>query len=112
MMSLWTNPLGTSLIAQAGGSAGGASTLLMFAAIMAIFYFIVFAPMRKQRKALQELIENLKKGDRVVTSGGIHGEVAAVEAHTILLKAGDNVRLRISKSAVAGRQGEAETGGT
>ncbi|MCB1036694.1 MAG: preprotein translocase subunit YajC, partial [Acidobacteria bacterium] len=75
------------------------------------FYVIVFAPMRKQRKALQEMIDNLKKGDKVVTSGGIHGEVASVEAGTVLLKVGDNVRIRLSKSAIAGRQGDVETGG-
>lgn len=110
MMSLLANPLSKGLLAQQGAG-GGMSTLFMFAAIMGIFYFIVFAPMRKQRKALQEMIENLKKGDKVITSGGIHGEVVSVETLTVLLKVGDNVRLRISKSAIAGRQGEPETGG-
>lgn len=111
MMSQLTNPIHHGLAALQAGPGGGASTLFMFAAIMAIFYFIVFAPMRKQRKALQEMIDNLKKGDKVVTSGGLYGEVVSVEPATVLLKVSDNVRLRFSKSAIAGRQGESDAGG-
>ena len=112
MTSMLANPLTEGLVALQSNPGGGMSTLFMFAAIMAIFYFIVFAPMRKQRKALQEMIDNLKKGDKVVTSGGIYGEVVSVDSNTVVLKVSDNLRLRFSKSAIAGRQGEGDAGGT
>lgn len=74
--------------------------------IFAIFYFLLIAPMRKRQKALQSLVENLKKGDRVVTNGGLHGEVASVKDDIVVLGIADNVRVRVSKSAIAGMQGE------
>ncbi len=70
--------------------------------IFAIFYFLLFAPMRKQRRELQSVIDNLTKGDRVVTNGGIHGQVVAVEEGIVLLRVAENVKLKVSKSAVAG----------
>lgn len=70
--------------------------------IFAIFYLVLLWPMRKQRKALQLMIENLQKGDRIVTTGGLYGEVAAVDGPTVLLKIADNVKVRIAKSAIAG----------
>lgn len=79
--------------------------------ILGIFYFVLFLPIRKQRKALQKMVDELKKGDRVVTNGGLHGEVSKVEGSTVLLKIADNVRVRITKSAVAGQQDAAEDGG-
>jgi preprotein translocase subunit YajC len=76
--------------------------------IFAIFYFLLRAPMRKRQKALQALVENLKKGDKVVTNGGLHGEVAAVKEGVVLLSIAENVKVRVSKSAVAGMQGQEE----
>jgi preprotein translocase subunit YajC len=76
--------------------------------IFAIFYFLLIAPMRKRQKALQALVENLKKGDRVVTNGGLHGEVSAVKDGVVLLSIADNVKVKVSKSAVAGMQGQEE----
>ncbi|MDY7095398.1 MAG: preprotein translocase subunit YajC [Acidobacteriota bacterium] len=92
------------------GGGGLLPTLGMWALIIAIFYFIVFAPVRKQKKALQELLDKLKKGDKVVTNGGIYGEVAAVEPTTVILKVSDNVKIKISRSAIAGLQGEGDPG--
>jgi preprotein translocase subunit YajC len=65
-------------------------------------------PMQKQRKALQQVIANLKKGDRVLTSGGLYGEVTAVEGPTVMLRIADNVRVRIAKSAISGLEGESD----
>lgn len=73
--------------------------------IFGIFYFLLIAPMRKRQKALTQMIEAVKKGDRVVTSGGLHGEVAAVLDKEVLLKVADNVKVKISKSAIAGVPG-------
>jgi preprotein translocase subunit YajC len=73
--------------------------------IFGIFYFLLIAPMRKRQKALQKVIDEVKKGDRVVTSGGLHGEVAAVLDNAVLLKVADNLKVKVSKSAIAGLQG-------
>jgi preprotein translocase subunit YajC len=88
--------------------------LLQFAPmflIFALFYVLMIVPSRKRQKALQQLLENLKKGDRVVTSGGLYGEVAAVTGATVVLKVSDNVKVRVAKSAITGLEPDAEKGG-
>jgi preprotein translocase subunit YajC len=76
--------------------------LVPFVLIFAVFYFIVIMPAKKQQRKKDEMIAALKKGDRVVTTGGIFGTVAVVEDASILLKVAENVKIRVSKSAVAG----------
>jgi len=80
--------------------------------IFAIFYFLLIYPVRKRQKALQEVVENLKRGDKVLTNGGIYGEVAAVDPGFIILKISDNTKIKVAKSAIAGLEGEAEPGRT
>jgi preprotein translocase subunit YajC len=70
--------------------------------VFAIFYFLLILPMRKRQKALQATLEALKRGDRVVTSGGLYGEVTAVEGTVVQLKIADGVKVRVAKSAIAG----------
>ena len=77
--------------------------------IAVIFYFLLIAPMRKRQKALSQMVEGLKKGDRIVTSGGIYGEIAGVDGDTVILKVADNVRIKLAKSAIAGLEKEGET---
>ena len=84
----------------AGGSPFGMMLPLLL--VLAVFYFIVIMPAKKQQKKKDSMIASLKKGDRVVTSGGIHGTVANVENDTVMVKVSENQKLRISKSAVAG----------
>ena len=81
------------------GPLGAWASLVPMLVIFAIFYFVLVMPMRKRQKALQAVIENLKRGDRVVTTGGLYGEVAAVEPSYVLLKVADNVKLKVAKSA-------------
>lgn len=88
--------------------------LLQFAPmflIFALFYVLMIVPSRKRQKALQQLLENLKKGDRVVTNGGLYGEVVAVTGATVVLKVADNVKVRVAKSAITGLEPDAEKGG-
>jgi preprotein translocase subunit YajC len=68
--------------------------------ILVVFYFLLIAPMRKKQRELQAMIDKLEKGDRVVTSGGLHGEIAGVEGGIVHLKVADGVKLRVSKSAI------------
>lgn len=95
-------------------ASGGMDMLISMAPILimfGIFYVLLILPMRKRQKALQQTIEALKKGDRVVTTGGLYGEVAAVEEGFLLLKIADNVKVRVAKSAIAGLEAsEADKG--
>lgn len=86
-----------------GAGEGSFLTMLVpFALIFAVFYFIVILPAKKQQKKKEAMIAALKKGDRIVTSGGIFGSVATVEDQSLLIKVADNVKIRVAKSAVAG----------
>lgn len=98
-------------LAFAEGSAPSAFVqLIPIVIIFGIFYLLLIAPMRKRQKALQRMIENLKKGDRVVTSGGLHGEIAALEDKVVHLKVADRVKIRVSRSAIAAKEGGEEGG--
>lgn len=83
----------------------GAASLLVnlapIAVIVVVFYFLVIAPASKQRKKTQDMLSSLKKGDQVVTSGGIYGTIQGVEAEYVYLKIAENVRVKIARSAVS-----------
>src|SRR5215212_7080986 len=70
-------------------------------AIGAIFYFLVIAPANKQRRKTQEMLSSLKKGDVVLTSGGIYGTIQGVEAEVVYLKIAENVKIKVARSAVS-----------
>lgn len=102
----------SSTVAFAEGSAAPAFVqFIPLILVFAIFYFLLIAPMRKRQKALQRLIEDLKKGDRVVTNGGLYGTVAAVEDKVVVLKLAENVKVRVAKSAISGHEGQEDQGG-
>jgi preprotein translocase subunit YajC len=108
-MNAMTGPITGILALQAsGGPFGMLGGFIPMILIFVIFYVVLMLPMQKQRKALAAMIENLKKGDKVVTSGGLFGEVTAVEGPTVLLRIADNVRVRIAKSAITGLEGEVD----
>lgn len=72
--------------------------------VIAIFYLIVIMPARKRQKKLQEMIDSLKTGDKVITTGGIFGTVVALRGDRLQLRIADNVKVDISRSAVASLQ--------
>ena len=83
-----------------GGGGNLISTLVMFGAIFLIFYFMIIRPQQKRAKERDKLLSNLEKGDKVVTSGGLHGTIAGIEEKTILLAITDNVKVKVERSAV------------
>ena len=97
----------SSLIAQAA-SPGSANPLLAFAPLIlmfAVFYFLLIQPQQKRQKELNAMIQNLKKGDRVVTSGGIIGTVAGIQNDYVILKVGESeIKIEVLKSAVTGKR--------
>jgi preprotein translocase subunit YajC len=75
-----------------------------FILIFGIFYFLIFAPMRKKQKKHAEMLTALRAGDRVITNGGIHGTVVGVTDSVIQLRIADQVKIEVSKSAVSALQ--------
>jgi preprotein translocase subunit YajC len=89
-----------------GGAAGGGggqlvTMLVTFGLIIVVFYFLVIRPQNKKKKDAQKMLENIKKGDRVVTIGGMHGTVESAKDDAVVLKVDENVKVKFSKSAVA-----------
>ena len=70
--------------------------------VLFVFYIIWFLPIQKKQKELNELLDNLKKGDKVITNGGFYGKVAKVEEDTVLLELADNVKVKVARRAIAG----------
>ena len=83
-----------------GGATGVMTQLLFFGAIFAIFYFLLIRPQQKQKRERERMLRAVKKGDRVVTSGGLHGTVVALNEQTITLKIADQVRVDFDRGSV------------
>lgn len=90
-----------------GGGGGGLEVLVLPVLFFGIFYLLVFRPQQKQAKKQREFLQNLKVGDRVVTSGGIHGEVKGLTDTTITLEIADRVRVKVTRVAVTGKSQDA-----
>ena len=83
-----------------GGGGGLVSTLIMFGAIFLIFYFMIIRPQQKRTKEREKMLSALDKGDKVVTSGGVHGVVSGLDDKTALLQISDNVKIKVERSAI------------
>lgn len=77
------------------------STLILLVAMIVLFYFILIVPQNKKKKEMERMINSLKKGDKVITIGGIHGKVASVKDNEITLKVSDNTEIAFEKSAIS-----------
>jgi preprotein translocase subunit YajC len=84
---------------EGGGSPAG--LLIPLLGMLAIFYFLLIRPQQKKQKQMQTMIEAIRKGDRVLTTGGIYGTVAGIKENMIILKIADDVKIEIVKQAVA-----------
>ena len=94
-------------MAQAPGGAGGQqgsllSTLLPLVVIFAIFYFLMIRPQQKQQKRHKEMLSALKKGDRVVTRGGMMGTIDSIAENVVTLEVANNVKIQFSRESIAG----------
>ena len=100
--------MSTLALLAANGQGSTITALLPIVAIFLIFYFIVFRPQRKRQKALQEMLKNLRNGDKVITSGGIYGIVAGMKEDRVHLRVADQVKIEISRNAIVAKQSEDE----
>jgi preprotein translocase subunit YajC len=81
--------------------------LIPFALVLGIFYFVILLPMKRRQKKVQEFLDGLKVGDRVVTTGGLFGSIARISDQSIQLQIAPNVRVDVSRAAIVGYQGQA-----
>ncbi len=100
----------TGKIVFAMGSApDGGSPLLQFAPfvlVLGIFYFIILRPMRQKQQKVQKFLEALKVGDRVITTGGIYGQVTRLGEQSIQIQIADKIRIEVAKASIGGYQGQ------
>jgi len=92
------------IIFATGGGGGGPSQfplLFVILATFAIFYFILIRPQQRKQKQVRKMIEELKKGDRVMTNGGIFGNVVGFKENIAVVKIDENTKIEILKSAIA-----------
>ena len=93
----------TSLAQASSAPGGGLMQMLPLVAIFAIFYFLVLRPQSKKAKEHQQMLSELKKGDEVVTQGGVIGKISGITDNELTLQVQEGVRLRVLRSAVQGR---------
>jgi preprotein translocase subunit YajC len=86
---------------ESAGPAGLISTFIPFILIIAIFYFLIIRPQNKKQKETQKMLSALKKGDKIVTIGGIHGVIQSVKEQSVIVRVDDNTRLEFSRSAIS-----------
>jgi preprotein translocase subunit YajC len=100
--------VGNLLVFAMGGSGQQPLGLnfVPFAMVLAILYFLILLPMKKQRKKVEEFQTSLKVGDKVVTTGGIYGVITRVNDNSIQLQIADKVRVEIARAAIGGYQGQ------
>lgn len=97
---------GEGTTADSGGAAGAlgggswTSMLILFAVFGAIFYFMLIRPQRKRQAKMTELMSGLKRGDNVVTAGGIHGEIDSIGDTAVVIVLEDGAKLKVAKSSV------------
>jgi len=84
-----------------GGSGGIWTTAVFFGLLIVVFYFLMIRPQQKQRREQQAMIGSVKRGDKVVTIGGIHGRVEGIKDDTVTLKIAEGVKIDISKPSIA-----------
>lgn len=93
----------TEAFAQAPGSGMDSifGMILPLVLIMGVFWFLLIRPQQKRVREHQELIKNVRRGDQIVTSGGIVGKIAKVDDNEVQVEVAENIRMRIIKSAIA-----------
>ncbi|MDR1389472.1 MAG: preprotein translocase subunit YajC [Treponema sp.] len=97
-----------------GGTPGSGSgqtslvSMLPILAIVAVFYFLIIRPQNKKQKETQRMLKELKKGDRVVTIGGIHGVIQSVRESTVILRIDENCKVEFARSAVGSVESQAK----
>ncbi|MGB9241737.1 MAG: preprotein translocase subunit YajC [Candidatus Acidiferrales bacterium] len=94
------------LLAQASAQPSGIALFLPLILIMVIFYFLMIMPAQRRQKKVAEMLRNLKTGDKVLTNGGIYGTIVGLEDDSVQLRIAEQVKIKVSRAAIAGLQAE------
>src|ERR1044072_3962032 len=92
-----------------GASADGASPwlqLVPFVLVLGIFFFIILMPMKRKQQKVQSFLDSLKVNDRVITTGGIYGQIMKIDEQKVQLQIADKVRIEVARTAIGGYQGQ------
>lgn len=102
-----TMPAG-AVFAMAAPPDGGSAWVqfIPFVLVLAIFYFVILLPMKRKQQKVQEFLGGLKVGDRVITTGGIYGQVTKLSTDTVQLQIADKIRIDVARAAIGGYQGQ------
>ncbi|MEW6117967.1 MAG: preprotein translocase subunit YajC [Nitrospirota bacterium] len=105
LMNLITEAYAMGPAPQGGGQSGGIQgmigSLLPLILIFVVFYFLLIRPQQKKAKEHKQMLENIKKGDKIITAGGIYGVVDSVGANTVVVKIAENVKVKFGKGYIA-----------
>ena len=101
--SAWAAPA-----TPAGGGGSAIASFIPLILIFVIFYFLLIRPQQKRAKEHRQMLEAIKKGDKVITSGGIYGVVDQVEQNTVVIKVAENVKVKVGKAYIAQIRSEKE----
>ncbi len=101
MLSLLSAMAAPEASSAAGSTGSMMTTFVTFGLIIVIFYFLIIRPQKKRDKETKEMLAAIKKGDKVVSIGGIHGTVVAVKETTVVVKVDDNTRIEFSRNAIS-----------
>jgi preprotein translocase subunit YajC len=83
-------------------------TIILFGLIFVVFYFMIIRPQQKRQKERQKMLDALKKGDKVITAGGVHGTVVGLEDKTALVQIADNVKVKVDRGSITAVVREAQ----
>jgi preprotein translocase subunit YajC len=86
-----------------GGGQGGLGAFVPLILMFVIFYFLLIRPQQKKQKLHREMIGNLKKGDRVITSGGLHGRITGLTDTVVTLEISEKVRVKVARGNISGK---------
>jgi preprotein translocase subunit YajC len=98
--------MGLPGVGSGGSGAGGFAGLIPLVLMFVIFYFLLIRPQQKKAKTHRELLSNLKRGDSVITSGGIYGRIAEINDNIIVLEVADKIRIKVARGFVSGLAGQ------
>jgi preprotein translocase subunit YajC len=99
----------TPVFAMGAPLQGGSPWLqfVPFVLVLAIFYFIILLPMKRKQQKVQTFLEGLKVGDRIVTTGGIYGQVTRLGEQSLQIQIADKIKIEVARAAIGGYQGQA-----
>ena len=86
---------------QGQGGGNPMSLIFMIIAIFAVMYFLMIRPQQRQKRQHQDMLGQLGKGDKVVTTGGLHGTIAGIKDNSVIVKIADNVKVEVNRSAIS-----------